>query len=83
MNKSVSEEVIFKGTDKHWNNKELPVTLITYEDGEMDIHRQTGWEFNNHINEARKVLAERGLKIKDGEPWQSWPTGAYCSVVKV
>lgn len=75
------EEIIFEGFDEGWNET-LPVKLIAYKGGSMDLHRQTGSQFNEHIAEAEKILAKRGLKLaKDGRDAVG-ATGYYQSVIK-
>ena len=50
----------------------------------MDIHRQTGSQFYEHMKEAEKILKTRGLKIIDDEGFSmTGPTGCYLSVTKV
>lgn len=71
-------EVIFKGPDAGWNGREMPVTLITYEDGSQDLHRQTGSQFDEHVAEAAQLLAARGLAV--GKVEFIGPTGAYMRV---
>ena len=55
------EEILFEGYDSGWDEI-LPVTLIIYTDGSMDIHRQSGSHFHEHIKEAEKVLEQKGTK---------------------
>jgi len=72
------EEILVYEMDKGWG-KRMPVKLITYGGGVMDIHRQTGDQFEEHIRMADKILAERGLTRVIGE-WFIGPSGAYQSV---
>jgi len=76
--KIMKEEVLFK-TKKLWPGTELPITLITYPKGSMDVHCQTGDKHNYMIGKARSILKKRGLSIS-----KNWEfiggTGAYYSV---
>ena len=72
------EEVIFTAIDSGWN-QELPITLITYDEGNMDIHRQTGTDFDKHMAEAEKILIARGLEINKMD-FSVGSTGAYYGV---
>ena len=72
-----TEEVVFVGYDEGWS-RNLPVTLITYAEGTQDLHRQTGNQFDEHIAEARKILAARGLSVSPIEDIGG--TGAYMRV---
>lgn len=74
------EEVLFKAYDTGWE-EELDVTLISYEDGTMDLHSQTGPDFDARIKQAAEVLKARGLKLKTGEVECIGGTGAYLTVV--
>jgi hypothetical protein len=76
------EEILFEGYDSGWDET-LPVTLITYKDGSMDIHRQSGSHFNEHIKESEKVLEQRGLKIDPNDSWAAGASGIYRRVVRV
>lgn len=73
----VAEEVIFEGFDKSWR-RNLPVRLLTYGDGQIDLHRQSGSEFHAHMEEARRILAARGLVASEPEVIAS--TGIYMRV---
>lgn len=75
------EEIIFTGFDTGWG-KDMPVRLINYEDGTVDIHRQSGDQFDEHIIEAKKILKARGLKIDKTDDWMWGSTGGYRAVVK-
>ena len=59
-------------------DNEFPVTLITYGDGSMDLHMQTGTEHRRAISEAKVLLYERGFLV--GELEMVGPSGAYYSV---
>lgn len=75
------EEVIFEGFDEGWQ-RVLPVRLLTYGDGSMDIHRQTGSQFEEHIKQAEKILFQRGLVIDPKEKhWTIGSTGAYKALI--
>ncbi len=73
-----TEEVLFEAHDEGWN-RPLPVTLITYKDGSQDLHRQTGFNFEEAVERARALLAARGLEVA-AEPSFLAPSGAYLSV---
>ncbi len=70
-------EVLFEELDEGWG-RALPVTLITHSNNQQDLHRQTGTQFEAHIEKARGLLRERGLKVGDVE--FIGPTGAYLPV---
>lgn len=72
------KEVLFEAYDEGWD-RNLPVTLHTYEDGTQDLHRQTGTNFVEAIDRARELLAARGLQAA-AEPSFYGPTGAYIEV---
>jgi hypothetical protein len=82
-----TEEVIFSAIDSGWDDRELPITLITFQhkDGtsSMDVHRQTGPDFDKHMAEAEKVLTARGLRIDYSRGGFVGPSGYYRSVVKI
>jgi hypothetical protein len=78
------EEVIFEGHDTGWDGRELPVTLIFYKTTKtMDLHRQTGTQFQEHWEEAKKVLAQRGLKVDENDQAMVGCTGLYQKVIRV
>lgn len=77
-----SEEVILEEHDEGWG-KPMPVRLLVYSDGKMDIHRQTGPQFKVHIQKANEILQKRGLKINEKDEWMVGCTGAYREVVKL
>lgn len=56
----------------------VPVKLITYPDGTMDLFRQGGNQFAEHIALARTLLAARGLVV--GEVDATISSGAYLAV---
>jgi hypothetical protein len=60
------EEVIFEGYDKGWQGV-LPVTLLFYDNGGIDIHRQTGAQFTEHMAKANEILKQRGLEIDESD----------------
>lgn len=70
-------EVLFSAFDSGWG-RELPVSLLTYKTGEQDLHRQTGSDFEAHVERARLLLRERGLQV--GEVSFIGPTGAYMAI---
>ncbi len=72
-----TEEVLFEAHDEGWN-RPLPVKLLTYKDGSQDLHRQTGANFDEAVERARALLAERGLHA--AEPSFIGPSGAYMKV---
>lgn len=75
-------EAIFEGPDEGWEGKIFQVKLLTYQDGTMDLHRQTGTQYSEHIKEAEKVLATRGLMLDPSDPPAYGCTGAYQRVIK-
>jgi hypothetical protein len=74
-----TEEVILNEFDKSWG-RPMPVKLITYDDSTMDIHRQTGSQFDEHIEKAKDILKSRGLEIVNENSYFIGPTGCYMSV---
>lgn len=56
----------------------VPVKLITYPDGTMDLFRRGGNQFEEHIALARALLAARGLVV--GEVDATISSGAYLAV---
>lgn len=76
------EEVIYLGFDKGWDCN-MPVKLITYKkSGTMDLHRQTGENFVDHLYEAELILAKRGLYV-DKRDRALGSTGMYMLVRKL
>ena len=75
------EEIIFSGFDVGWR-REMPVTLIFYSGGGIDLHRQTGPQFQEHIDEAAKILKKRGMILPTGKIECLGATGAYIRVVR-
>lgn len=84
MSDKTKEEVILEGSDVGWPGRILRVTLIDYNgDGSnLDIHRQSGTQFDEHIAEAEKILAKRGLMIDPTDKWMWGSTGGYRRVIK-
>lgn len=72
-----AEKTLFEEFDSGWD-KYLPVTLITYGDGTMDLHTQTGPDFEKRITRAKSVLGELGLTV--GKTETLGPSGAYLPV---
>lgn len=70
-------EVLFTAHDSGWG-RETPVSVYTYADGSRDLHRQTGTDFEAHVERARAILRERGLQVADVS--FIGPTGAYMSI---
>lgn len=79
MNKEV---VVYEGWDTGWDRK-FPVTLIYYESGSMDLHRQSGDQFTLHIEEAEKVLKQIGLQLDPNDKWMPACTGLYRNVIPI
>lgn len=73
-------EVLLSLYDDDWR-RELPIKIFTYQDGSMDLHRQTSSEFEAAIAEAQKLLAARGLKAAEVD--FIGPTGAYMTISKL
>ncbi|MDB5885832.1 MAG: hypothetical protein JWR74_2003 [Polaromonas sp.] len=74
---NTTKEILLSEHDGGWGN-ELPVTLLTYEDGTQDLHRQTGEDFTAAIEKARALLWVRGLAV--GPIEMIGPTGARMPV---
>lgn len=77
-----TEEIIFIALDRGWQ-RNLPVKLITYKSGNMDLHRQTGHNFKEHIAEAEKILFSRGLILDKTDKISVSANGAYQKVIKI
>jgi galactose-1-phosphate uridylyltransferase len=63
--------------------RDMPTTLITYDDGTNDLHCQTGDHHNRSIKLAKKKLKERNLKIVDNDSGSTYPSGIYYSVEQI
>jgi len=72
-----NEEVLFE-TDELWEGRTLPVTLIKYTSGSMDLHCQTGRKHKEIIEKAKRILENRGLVV--GAVEMIGGTGAYYPV---
>jgi hypothetical protein len=79
--KDYKEYLVLEKYSKAWN-KDMPVLLIKYPHGEMDIHCQTGDHHVAAIDEARVILTEKGLKISDYYEMIA-PSGMYYKVTKI
>ena len=75
-------EAIYEGTDESWPGHILQVTLLTYKEGFMDIHRQIGSQYSTHIEEAEKVLESKGLMIDPNDEGALGSTGMYRRIIK-
>jgi len=68
---------LFRIYSKRWK-KEMPVTLIEWEDGTHDLHCQTGDHHIEAIEKAERLLFETlGLRIKQKDYYFTGPTGVY------
>lgn len=63
---SFKEEILFSEYSDGWN-RNMPVTLITYDDGKMDVHCQTGDHHIKAIDKARAILWKKGLAVGPDE----------------
>ena len=72
-----TEEILFSEFDAGWG-RAMQVKLITYANGTQDLHRQTGENFTEDVEKARKQLEERSLLV--GPISFIGPTGAYMQV---
>ena len=76
------EEVLFSMYSDGWE-MEMDTTLIFYNDGNIDLHCQTGEHHSKSIEKAKLILAGRGLKLRDeNEEWIG-PSGCYYRVEPV
>jgi hypothetical protein len=76
----VKEEVLCEGPD--WGGMHIfPVTLITYSNGSMDLHRQTGERFHEDWDIGRDVLRSRGLDVDDNDKGSYGSSGFYQRVI--
>jgi hypothetical protein len=55
MSDGYKETILFKVYSPRWE-KYMPVTLIHYDNGSVDIHCQTGDHHEAAMNRARRVL---------------------------
>ena len=74
------EEILFSFWDDDWDDY-MPVTLLTYSSGGVDLHCQTGKFHEYAINVARSLLKQRGLEVCKLEFIGG--TGAYYPVKKI
>lgn len=73
------EVELFSLYDVGWGDA-LPVSLVYFEGGQIDLHTQTGPGIDARIDLAEKILAERGLCLVSKEPALIGPSGAYFPV---
>lgn len=73
----VKEEVVLSKIDSAVGH-EIPVKLLTYQDGSMDLFRPQGNQFREHLVEAKALLRKRGLRA--GAVELMVPTGGYLPV---
>lgn len=76
---AVKAEVILSKVDSAVGHA-IPVTLLTYPDGSMDLYRPQGNQFRDHVAEAKALLNTRGLRT--GAVELMMPTGGYMPVWK-
>ena len=57
----MKEEVLF--TFLNWDYREMPCTLITYDNGQIDLHAPTGEGHRGAIIQAALMLKDRGLQV--------------------
>lgn len=74
-----TEEVLFE-IDMWEDGRVFPVSLITYENGGMDLHFQTGAKHYEALARANSILKDRGMKFSKAE--MVGPSGVYYSVEK-
>ena len=61
-----NEEILFEF--EQWEKGRMfPCTLITYTDGMMDLHAQTGDGHQKAIKRAKEILGARGLVVEKAE----------------
>lgn len=58
----MKEEILFRATSKR-PARDWPVTLITYDNGNLDLHCQTGDHHQRAIRQAKRILGDRGLAV--------------------
>lgn len=75
----MTEEILLRRYDAAWQ-KEMPVTLVHYKRGGMDLHCQTGRHHEAAILDACAILAARGLAV-DFTRMQVYGSGVYYRVV--
>jgi len=73
------EEKLFSIWSNGWD-REMPVLLITYDGGSMDLHCQTGDHHDKALLRAKKELSKRNLKISGEE--MIGGSGVYYGVEK-
>ena len=76
------EEVLFEIWSEGWE-KNMPVKLITYNDGSQDLHLQTGDHWTTAIEKAREILAERKLQIVNEDGDFIAMSGVYLGLKKI
>jgi len=76
------DEIIGKVWSEDWD-REMPITLVTYSDGEQDVHWQTGSHWDEAMVLADKLLKERGLYRTQGNDGMIGPSGVYMAVEKI
>lgn len=77
---SYTEEVLFTTWSNSWR-KEMPTLLITYSNGKIDLHCQTGDHHVKAVTKATKLLKRRGLSVKRQNAMIA-STGVYYQCVK-
>lgn len=75
-----TEQVLFTYYDRGWK-KTMQCVLITYDNGNMDLHAQTGIDHRSAIYRARKILNTMDLSARR-QPVMTGPTGTYYTVYK-
>lgn len=77
------KEILFLSETKWHDGRGYECSLLTYKNGEMDYHRQTGERFDDDVKKAQEILKARGLYM----PRMKWefigPSGAYITVKKI
>ena len=58
----MKEEILFRAISKQ-AKRDWPVLLITYDNGSMDLHCQTGDHHVSAIRQAKRILGDRGLAV--------------------
>jgi len=71
------EEILFYEPSESWGHP-MPVTLLYWHTGDIDLHCQTGDHHTWAIEKAKRILERRNLVVE--APAFLGPTGMYYPV---
>lgn len=75
------DTVLFSMWSEGWG-RFMPVTLVDYGDGELDLHCQTGDHHSRALELAKVQLARLGLRVRE-DGWLMAASGIYYTVEKM